>query len=85
MDAENANQFKFLKICLENHDELQKLSRFANVIEFTSALLPMFNHNLRRDEARVTPIKDYFKERELGQPLKELFERFKDAWNNMGF
>jgi hypothetical protein len=45
----------------------------------------MFNHCLIRGEARVTPIRDFFNNKDYGQSLKELFAKFKDNWNSMGF
>lgn len=43
-DLSNSHQSKFLKICLDNYDGIQKLKKFAPILDFTTSLLPMFNH-----------------------------------------
>jgi hypothetical protein len=40
---------------------------------------------LPREEARQKSIKEYFTDDEDGRALKEMFKRFTDAWNTIGF
>ena len=81
----NGDTYKLLKICIENYQDLKKLHKFDRIIELTSALLPRFNHMLPRNEARDKPIKEYFTEDNDGRALKEMFGRFLEAWNKIGF
>lgn len=64
---------------------MQKLQKFDKIIEFTSALLPRFNHMLPRNEARDKPIKEYFTDDNDGKALRDMFTRFAEAWNKIGF
>ena len=45
----------------------------------------MFNHLLTREEARVKKMNQVFTTHEEGKVLKEMFGRFKEAWNIIGF
>lgn len=85
MNPLNGEQYKLLKICIEHYQDLKKLHKFDSIIEFTSALLPRFNHMLPRNEARDKPVKVYFTDDNDGRALKEMFGRFKEAWNQIGF
>lgn len=43
-DPQNGKKYQILKTCLENEGDIEKLQKFFAVIEFTTSLLPQFNH-----------------------------------------
>lgn len=85
MNPGNAENYKLVKICIDNYNDIVKLQKFYSLINFTNALLPRFNHMIKREEARVRPIKDFFTEDEAGTQLKALFQGFAKDWNSLSF
>jgi hypothetical protein len=61
------------------------LSKFSPIIEFTNYLIKKFNLKLRRDEARTMRVGELFNNPEDGKNIKDLWERFKAAWNSLNF
>lgn len=85
MNSAQGEKYKLIKICIDNYNDIVRLQKFYSLIEFTNALLPMFNHMIRREEARLRPIKDFFTDDEAGTQLKGLFQAFLKDWNSISF
>jgi hypothetical protein len=56
----NEEDFPILKVSINQYETLLKLRHFYPIIEFTNHLIGKFNHMIKREDARLQKIRDYF-------------------------
>ncbi|CAG9322652.1 unnamed protein product [Blepharisma stoltei] len=82
LEREN-KKYGLLRIYFQNYEDIKKVESLYPIIEFTNALLEIYNHTIPREEARVLTIGDAIKDSK-NKNLEALFDSFLKAWETKG-